>query len=309
MGALHDGTVQCRNDVYYAIIYDDGDYDEMTESEVKLYMAQYMVTNRTTMTVPMTKRSLMSKSSNTRHVKPTETRNGSRKSIMYTRLSVTEFMETYNPVSKSTRNLDIPIHQPSHMELYQQSLQRLFLIPKVKITFSHTPSRALILTIMLQSVHVVGKLSQQYLPQQQARNTTMDNIITPTKRERKVSSKLAGTVHTLQLRPNSVYCLDPDNLEQLENIVLNNVPFDDDFITSLTQHITSIREYNHTAAIHNGGDGIKFSLMALLVLLANHPLLKDTMNLFGYPSQHLALIYRLPVAIDSHNNITGLRSA
>jgi hypothetical protein len=72
-----------------------------------------------------------------------------------------------------------------------------------------------------------------------------------------------------------VYCLDPDNLEQLDNIVLNNVPFDDEFITSLTQHITSIREYDHTVAIHNGIDGIKFSLMALLVLLANHPLLKD----------------------------------
>jgi hypothetical protein len=89
----YEGRVAYHHDLYYRVNYDDGDIDDMNESEIRNHMAQYMVHMKILTKVPSPNKS---KHIQTKILPKLGT---SRKSTKYSRLTVLSFMETYSPIS------------------------------------------------------------------------------------------------------------------------------------------------------------------------------------------------------------------
>ena len=189
---------------YYGITYEDADYDDMTEGELQYHIAQYMQ-QYSLVHLPQSKKLSSQQQAN----KPKGTRKTTDATV-YTRLTIEEFLQTYTPLEDI-----MPVFRPTvpteNGDLHHIHINRISLLPHMPPDLMKCSKNTKLLNILLQSLHVVGKICARYLSPANPAYTNMPSHAP--KRTRFLSRKLLDSeeCNKIQASASVDYRL-PENL-------------------------------------------------------------------------------------------------
>ena len=163
-----------------------------------------------------------------------------------------------------------------------------------------------LLNILLQSIHVVGKFCARYLPPTNLAYVSTKTQVT--KRAKFLSRKLVESeeCNKIQASASVDYRLPENLLTWYIDIADSKVTYNEEFLSEISQHITTKVVPRQLSILHKKSE-ILYCIKALLVCMANHPMLQNTDNLYASPAHDEQLVLRLPFHITTTFDIAGQR--